>query len=114
MPDMATQQQALIRVLWLTKGLGPGGAERLLVSFAANADRKRFDLRAAYLLPWKDHLVAELASLGVPAACLDGRREVDPRWVLRLRKLVCATRIDVVHAHSPLMAALARPTLRAL
>ena len=111
---MAMAPKPPIRVLWLTKGLGPGGAERLLVSFAAIADRERFDLRAAYLLPWKDHLVAELAGLGVPAVCLDGRREVDPRWVRRLRKLVRAARIDVVHAHSPLVAALARPALRTL
>jgi glycosyltransferase involved in cell wall biosynthesis len=114
MPHMATGQTAPIRVLWLTKGLGPGGAERLLVSFAAIANRERFDLRAAYLLPWKDHLVAALDALGVPAVCLDGRREADPRWVRRLRALVRADRIEVVHAHSPLVAALARPALRAL
>src|SRR5581483_8365137 len=103
-----------IRVLWLTKGLGPGGAERLMVSFAALADRERFDLRAAYLLPWKEHLVSGLAQLGVPAICLDGRREVDPRWVYRLVRLVRAARIDLVHGHSPMVAALARPSLRAL
>jgi glycosyltransferase involved in cell wall biosynthesis len=111
---MAAGQKPPIRVLWLTKGLGPGGAERLLVSFAQIADRKRFDLRAAYLLPWKNHLVAQLGELGVPAVCLDSRREVDPRWVHRLRSLVRARRIDVVHAHSPMVAALARPALRAL
>lgn len=114
MPHMSTGHEAPIRVLWLTKGLGPGGAERLLISFAAIGDRKRFDLRSAYLLPWKDHLVSGLAALGVPATCLDGRREADPRWVRRLRRLVTAERIDVVHAHSPLVAALARPALRAL
>ncbi|MGH8975721.1 MAG: glycosyltransferase [Acidimicrobiia bacterium] len=111
---MPVGQKAPIRVLWLTKGLGPGGAERLLVSFAAIADRDRFELRAAYLLPWKDHLVAELGTLGVAAVCLDGRQELDPRWVRRLRTVVRAARIDVVHAHSPLVAALARPALRAL
>jgi glycosyltransferase involved in cell wall biosynthesis len=114
MPHMAAGQKGPIRVLWLTKGLGPGGAERLLVSFAAKADRDRFDLRAAYLLPWKSHLVAELGSRDVPAVCLDGRREVDPRWVRRLRDLVRRERIDLVHVHSPLVAALARPALRAL
>jgi glycosyltransferase involved in cell wall biosynthesis len=114
MPHMAAGQKGPIRVLWLTKGLGPGGAERLLLSFAAKADRDRFDLRAAYLLPWKNHLVADLDALGVPAVCLDGRREVDPRWVRQLRDLVRAGRIDVVHVHSPLVAALARPALRAL
>jgi len=114
MPDVTQGQRQRIRVLWLTKGLGPGGAERLLVSSAAIVDRDRFELRAAYLLPWKDHLVGRLAELGVPAACLDGRRELDPRWVGRLRDLVRAEDIDVVHVHSPLAAALARPALRML
>ena len=31
------------KVLWLTKGLGPGGAERLLLSFAQNADHEVAD-----------------------------------------------------------------------
>jgi glycosyltransferase involved in cell wall biosynthesis len=111
---MAPRQKSPIRVLWLTKGLGPGGAERLLVSFAAFADRERFDLRAAYLLPWKSHLVAQLAELEVPAVCLDSPREVDVRWAQRLRGLVRAARIEVVHVHSPMVAALARPALRTL
>src|SRR5438445_63662 len=114
MPDVTQGRRQRIRVLWLTKGLGPGGAERLLVSSAAIVDRDRFELRAAYLLPWKDHLVGRLAELGVPAACLDGRRELDPRWVGRLRDLVRAEDIDVVHVPSPLAAALARPARRLL
>jgi glycosyltransferase involved in cell wall biosynthesis len=114
MPHVTQGRRRPIRVLWLSKGLGPGGAERLLVSSAAIVDRDRFEVRAAYLLPWKDHLVGRLAELGVPAVCLDGRRELDPRWVARLRNLVRAENIDVVHAHSPLAAALARPALRAL
>lgn len=111
---MAAGQTPPIRVLWMTKGLGPGGAERLLVSFAGIADRDRFDLRAAYLLPWKNHLVSQLTGLGVPAFCLDCRHEADLRWVQRLRSLVRAARIDVVHVHSPMVAALARPALKTL
>ncbi len=34
-----------LRVLWLIKGLGPGGAERLLVEHAASGDRDRVQLR---------------------------------------------------------------------
>src|SRR5207237_8777860 len=45
------------RVLWLIKGLGPGGAERLLVAAAPFVDRERFEVEACYLLPWKNHLV---------------------------------------------------------
>lgn len=114
MPYMARAQKPPIRVLWLSKGLGPGGAERLLVSFASLADRERFDLRSAYLLPWKSHLVAQLAGLDVPAVCLQSGREIDVRWLHQLRELVRTARIDVVHVHSPMVAALARPALRTL
>ena len=46
----------------LIKGLGIGGAERLISEAASYWDRERFDYRVAYLLPWKDQLVAELES----------------------------------------------------
>ncbi|MGK2928786.1 MAG: glycosyltransferase [Acidimicrobiales bacterium] len=103
-----------IKVLWLTKGLGPGGAERLLLSFAQLADHDRFEIHAAYLLPWKDHLVTQLEAAGVIVHCLDGARPQDPRWIGRLRRLVSEQEIDIVHDHSPLVAAQARVALRAL
>lgn len=101
-------------MLWLTKGLGPGGAERLLLSFAQKADHDRFDLHAAYLLPWKDHLVDELTSAGVDVHCLDGSKPWDLRWLTRLRRLLVEQRFDVVHHHSPLVAAQARLLIRSL
>lgn len=101
------------RVLWVLKGLGPGGAERLVVQHAAMGDRATFEYAAAYLLPWKEHLVPELEALGVATHCLDVRTAADLRWVLRLRRLVRAGHFDVVHLHSPALAALARPALRA-
>ena len=51
------------RVLWLVKGLGPGGAERLLVQHARLGHRDRFEYEVAYLLPWKEHLVPEFEAL---------------------------------------------------
>lgn len=96
------------RVLWLIKGLGPGGAERLLVAAATAHDREVFDIEAAYLLPWKDHLVAELEALGVPCTCLGVRDERDLRWTLRLRRLLTHRSFDVVHIHSPYAAGFAR------
>jgi hypothetical protein len=71
-----------LRVLWLTKGLGPGGAERLLVEHAAGADHAEFRYEAAYVLDWKQHLVPELEALGVPTHCLGVSNELDPRWAL--------------------------------
>jgi glycosyltransferase involved in cell wall biosynthesis len=102
-----------VRVLWLSKGLGPGGAERLLVEHASVGDRDACELEAAYLLPWKQHLVPELEALGVRAHCLGVRHEGDPRWLVRLLQLVRRGRFDVVHAHSPISASLARTVLRA-
>lgn len=94
--------------------MGPGGLERLLVSFASLADHDRFHFQAAYLLPRKDHLVRELTARGVTVTCLRGPHAADPRWVLRLLELVRRERIDVVHFHSPVMAAFARPALKTL
>lgn len=99
---------APVRVLWLIKGLGPGGAERLLVGAARSIERDRFDVSAAYLLAWKDHLVGELRDAGVTAVCLGARGDLDPRWVMRFRRLVHDRRIDIVHAHSPVAATAAR------
>ncbi len=97
-----------LRVLWLIKGLGAGGAERLLVSMAGARDRDRFEYRAAYLLPWKHALVPELEALEVPVGCFDVRDERDLRWAGALRRQLLDEHIDVVHAHSPYVAGIAR------
>jgi glycosyltransferase involved in cell wall biosynthesis len=104
----------VLRVLWLSKGLGPGGAERLLVALARTVDRDRFAGTAAYLLPEKNHLVGDLGEAGVAAVCLEGAAEHDLRWAGRLRRLVLDRAIDVVHVHAPYPAAVARPVLHAL
>lgn len=96
------------RVLWLTKGLGLGGAERLLTTVAAGLDRDRFDVDVAYLLPWKDAFVGDLQASGLRVACLQARRTVDPRWVGRLRRLLAEGDYAIVHTHSPVPAAAAR------
>jgi L-malate glycosyltransferase len=97
-----------IRVLWLIKGLGPGGAERLLVGAAAVRDRDTFDYHAAYLLPWKNALVPELEHVGVPVQCLDVRNERDLRWAGRLRQLLITGQFDILHVQSPYAAGVAR------
>jgi glycosyltransferase involved in cell wall biosynthesis/GNAT superfamily N-acetyltransferase len=99
------------RVLWLTKGLGPGGSERLLVEVGRRIDRTRVDVTTAYVLPWKDHLAGELEAAGVATLCLS-RRDTDPAWPLRLRSLMAD--FDVVHSHSPIPAVAARLGARSI
>jgi glycosyltransferase involved in cell wall biosynthesis len=104
----------VIRVLWLIKGLGPGGAERLLVEHARAGDREHFTYEAAYVLDWKQHLVPELEGLGVRTQCLGVSNELDLRWIGRLATLLRRGRYDVVHAHSPAVASVARAEVRSL
>ena len=107
--DAASDRPA--RVLMLTKGLGRGGTERLIVGAARLTDRAVVELEVAYLLPWKDAFVPDLEALGVPVHCLDGPRAVSTGWIRRLRALVRERDIDLVHTHMPLPAAFARVAL---
>ncbi len=100
------------RVLWLAKGLGPGGMERLLVNHARFGDRDRFDYLAAYVVERPNSVVGELRDLGVEVFGLDGSLGRVPLWPAQLERLVTRERVDIVHAHSPLPAAVARPLLR--
>ncbi|HYZ98684.1 MAG TPA: glycosyltransferase [Acidimicrobiales bacterium] len=103
-----------IRVLWLTKGLGPGGTERLLVTSARRHDRQVLVLRAGYLLPHKVALVGELEAEGIPVTCLGHSQVLDPRWLVALRRSLVREPVDIVHAHNPTMAVGARIVARSL
>jgi len=107
-PAGSHREERPLRVLMLTKGLGRGGTERLIVGAARLSDRRRVHLEVAYLLPWKDAFVADLEAVGTPVHLLDGPRASSVGWVRRLRRLVRERDIDLVHTHMPLPAAYAR------
>lgn len=96
------------RVLVAIKGLGVGGAERLVSEGSRLWNRDAFDYRVAYVLPWKDQLVAELAASNLEVTCLGGRRGGMAGAARRLRRLIAAEKIDLVHAHLPAMGVAAR------
>jgi glycosyltransferase involved in cell wall biosynthesis len=97
-----------VRIRYLIKGLGPGGAEQLLVAAVAAHDRRAFEFDVDYLLPWKDALVAPLRARGIGSTCLDVRTEYDLRWAGRLRRQLVSDPVDILHVHSPYPAAIAR------
>jgi glycosyltransferase involved in cell wall biosynthesis len=89
------------RVLVLIKGLGVGGAERLLEAAIPHLDRRRFDYRVAYFLPWKNALVPPFERAGIPVYNLGMRVDLDARVLARLTRLVQRERIALIHAHLP-------------
>lgn len=101
-----------VKVLLVCKGLGLGGMERLLVSSIPYLDRDEFEYEVVYFLPWKDDLVSEFVSAGIPVHCLDVGKSLDPRAVPRLRRLLIEHEIELVHTHSPHPAAVARMASR--
>lgn len=108
------EKRRKLRILWLVKGLGPGGAERLLVAAAGAHTAADLEISCAYLLPWKRQLVGDLEAHGVATHCLDVRDERDVRWARRLRALLESQPVDVLHAHSPYPAGFGRIVSRTL
>jgi glycosyltransferase involved in cell wall biosynthesis len=96
------------RILILIKGLGLGGAERLISDGADHWDRDRFAYRVAYLLPWKCQLVAPIRERGTEVDCLGSKRGMGPTALFNLRKLVRGWRPALIHAHLPSAGILAR------
>lgn len=96
-----------VRVLWVIKTLGPGGAERLLCDQAKVRNRDEFHVECAFVDPDLDHLADELERAGVRTTCVSRRRQ-DILWPFRLAALVRDAHWDVVHVHSPLPASVVR------
>lgn len=95
-------------VMVLIKGLGLGGAEKLISEGARYWNRSAFDYRVAYVLPWKDQLVRDLEALEVPVECLGGQRGLTPPVAWRLRRIIRDSGANLIHAHLPTAGILAR------
>lgn len=91
------------RLLWVIKGLGPGGAENLLVQ-QARVRGDEFDLTVAYAVAAKSQLVPSLEATGTTVVCIAGQGRLGP--IRELRRLIANA--DVVHTHSPVLGALVR------
>ncbi len=94
------------KVLVVIKGMGIGGAERLVSESSRFWDRDEFDYKVAYLLPWKNALVPDLQTNAVPVECFGTRRGLSMRALAHLQAL-CAE-ADVIHSHLPVSGILVR------
>ena len=101
-----------ISVLWLTKGLGPGGTERLLVAAADAHDRQ---VRQAVVR-------VRAATQGPPRRRVGGARSAvhvpRRRHLLDLAMAAALTArdggFDIVHVHAPMPGSVARVVARTL
>lgn len=103
---MSTRPTVVVAI----KGLGIGGAEKLIVEGSRFWDRDRYDYRVAYALPWKDQLVEPLVEQGIPVECFGSDRGMTPASAWRFAKLTRQWGASIVHAHLPSMGAVARMT----
>lgn len=81
---------------------------------AAIADHDQITYNTAHVLDWKRTLVGSLQDRGVACHSLGVADARDLRWTLRLRRLLLRGGYDIVHIHSPLVAAMARVVIRSL
>lgn len=122
-----TRKRPLNSILLLIKGLGLGGAERLLVDSLPYLDRSTYMWQVAYMTPWKAALVPAIRAAGIPVHCLGARhtgagavctpatapRSVEaalllPAMLRRLMALQRREQFDLIHADLPVAGVLAR------
>jgi glycosyltransferase involved in cell wall biosynthesis len=99
-------------VLWLIKGLGLGGAERLLVNALPYLDRTTFEYQVGYFLPWKDALVPTFLQQGIPVTCFGAGRPGGLGALGRVCRYLREQQIDVLHAHLPWASIVGRAAAR--
>ncbi len=95
------------RCLWLTKGLGRGGVERLIADLLPLMNDE-FEIEVAYVLPWKDLHHATIEARGFAVHSLGRGARPNQRWVPRLRRLLTEHPYQIVHSHAPIPGVAAR------
>ena len=95
-------------VLVTIKGLGLGGAERLLANSLPYLDRTRFEYSLANLCPEHASLEEPFARAGIPIHRIRLSPLRLPLATAQLASLIKRERVDLIHAHLPLAGVVAR------
>lgn len=99
-PLVLTKPVRKVRVLQIIDRMGDGGAEALLVTFAAGLDRQRFEPHLIALRPAPEsRLIPQLRALHVPVTELHQRNAYDVPALLAIVRYVRRHRIDIIHTH---------------
>ena len=96
------------KVMWLIKGLGAGGAEKLLSTAIPYLNHADFEYEVAYMLPEKNDLVRDFQQAEIPVFCLGRTKPYDLAVIFRLARLLRERKVDILHIHLPLAGILGR------
>jgi glycosyltransferase involved in cell wall biosynthesis len=102
-----------MKVLLVVKGLDLGGIERMVVQLASGLRERDVDAEVAVFNGQRRQLFGELEAAGVPVHVVGASDRLSPKSVLALRSVIKRHGpFDVVHAHGPLPAVVARLAVR--
>lgn len=87
-----------VRVLHVLASLQAGGTEISVLRLASALDRRRYDVRIAWLRG-EPSLAEAFKASGMEVVPMGLRAACDPGCLLRLRRYVARERVDVVHTH---------------
>ncbi len=97
-----------IRILWVIKSIGRGGAEILLLNAARLIDHEQFDVSCVFIEVRDGDLLRELEGAGVHCFNLSAGRGGLAGRLLALGGLVASGHWEIIHVHSPLPGSVAR------
>lgn len=86
-----------INILYVTRSLELGGAERIVCDLAANLDSKKYRVTVCTFKPGP--LTQELIKNGVDVINIERRFRYDPLLIWKLFHLILKKNIDIVHSH---------------
>lgn len=87
------------KVIWLIKGLGRGGAERLLEISIPYFNRALYDYEVIYFLPHKRDVVPALEQANIPVFCPRVLSPLNIPGLYRFWYLLKKRRPDIIHIH---------------
>jgi glycosyltransferase involved in cell wall biosynthesis len=87
-----------VKVLHVIYEFSPGGAERVVATYAKFLDKNRFDVSVCALTVG-GHYEDDLAQNGVRLFILGKKRRFDPSVLAKLTRLLRSENIDIVHFH---------------
>jgi len=89
-----------IKVMHVILDMGPGGAERVVLSYMKKMDRKVFEPILCVLYRAWDTEMNEAIALGIPCFHLNKKQGWDTRMLLKLIDVIRKEQIDILHLHN--------------